>query len=304
MCLIGYLIALYASKYDLIFLLVAPLIGGTYISFYWLAYHTFFSELTDDKNQGQELAISSSLSALVSIGGPAFGGLVISYFGFGVLFLITGILILLASFFLKFIPKQKNVVKIDILEIAKALSPRKESKSMLAIMGVGIVDSATLYFWPIFTFPILAGFVGVGLMGSLSALVASIACIAIGFLSDKFSPKRLLNIVSSLDSITWVLSIIIRTPMQVFTISAIRALTTPAQFLTVDALSYERARHINLMAYIVQREIAQSAGRSIFLITIGVLLWLGLPLVTIFVITALIALVTRLYPETKLDNSV
>lgn len=299
--LIVYLTTLYLSKFDLIFLIISPLIGGLQISLYWIAYHIIFTELTDDKNQGQEVGTATTLSAVASIGGPAFGGLVINYFGFGALFLVSGVSILLANFFLKYIPKQKDEVKVDILEIAKALSPKRELKSLISVMGIGVLDSASLYLWPIFTFPILAGFIGLGFLGSITALVASVASLMIGFLSDKFSPKKLLHVVSSLDSIAWVLSVAITTPIQIFLLSSVRAITTPAQFITIDSLEYERARHINLVAFIVQREIAQAVGRSLFLITTGALLWLGLPLVTIFVIVALVALVTRFYPETKLE---
>jgi hypothetical protein len=38
-------------------------------------------------------------------------------------------------------------------------------------------------------------------------------------------------------------------------------------------------------------------GRFVFLILVGLLLWFGLPLGVVFVITALFSLATRLYPE-------
>lgn len=294
--LISFFISLYTSRYDLIFLVISGILGGLQIGLYWTAYHLYLAELTDDKKQGEEIAIGNSLSAIAVIGGPAFGGLVISYLGFGMIFIVMLILILIASFPLKYLPKQKDTVSIDILEIASALSPLKEKKSYIALLGVGVIDVVSIYFWPLYVFPILAGFIGVGFIGSLMSLISIITILITGLLIDRFGTKKVINIISSLDSILWVLRIFVITPLRVYLISGGQALTTSGQIITMDAMVYERARHNNLVAYIVQRETGLAVGKFIFLFVVGILFWFGMPLLTVFVITAFIALLTRIYP--------
>lgn len=134
-------------------------------------------------------------------------------------------------------------------------------------------------------------------MGSLSAFIATVTTISIGMLIDKFGAKRILTIFSSLDSIAWILRAFVATPIHVFVTSGIGALTASGQLISMDSLIYERARHINLVALIVQREIGLALGKTVFLLVAGALLWFGLPLPAVFIITAALALLTRLYPD-------
>lgn len=294
--LVGFFALLFLAKLDPIFLILASVLGGLQIGMYWLAFHIYFTELTDDHKQGEEIGLSVSLSTIATIGGPAFGGMIISYAGFEATFLVMTILVILASLPLKYLPKQKDTVSIDISKTVFALAPKKEGRSYLALFGAGVIETTTTNFWPLYAFPILAGFVGVGFMGSLAALIGTVTTIAIGFVIDKFGPKRILRIISSLDSIALVLKTFVTTPFQVFSVTGARALTTAGQFIALDSLVYERARHDNIVAFIVQREVGLAVGKAIFLLFMGILFWFGLPLVTIFIFAAIFALLTRLYP--------
>lgn len=294
--LIGFFSLLYMGQYDPIFFIMAAVCGGAQIGMYWTAYHILFATLSDDKRQGEEIGVSVSLSAIASIGGPAFGGLIINYAGFGATFFVMTILIIIASFPLKYLPKQKDTISVDILQTVYALAPRKELRSYAAFLGAGAIDIMTVSFWPIYIFPLVAGYIGIGFVGSLIGLVSTITTLIIGFLIDKFGAKKILDYISPVDSFLWVLKAFIGTPFQVFLASGSQSLTTTGQLISLDAEVYERARHNNLVAYIVQREFGLAVGKFIFLLVSGILLWFGLPLLTLFIITGLISLTTRLYP--------
>ncbi len=298
--LIGFFLLLYLGKFDPIFFIIAAVLGGLQIGLYWTAYHIYFAELSDDSKQGEEIGISVSLSAIASIGGPAFGGLLIGYAGFGATFLVMTILIGLAVLPLKYLPKQKDIISIDILQTVLALAPKKEARSYFALFGFAVIDLVGGNFWPLFVFPALAGFIGVGFMGSLVALVATVTTITTGFVIDRLGVKKVLTVLSSLDSLTWIIKPFVVTPLHIFSVAGISAFTTAGQMMSVDTLVYERARHENLVAYIVQREVGLALSKFIFLLLMGILFWFGLPLVFIFVMAALAALGTRLYPEEPL----
>ncbi|MBU1031883.1 MFS transporter [Patescibacteria group bacterium] len=298
--LICFLATLYLSKFDPIFLIITAVLGGLQIALYWIAYHIYLVELSDDKNQGEEIALGNSLSSIASIGGPAFGGLIIYYFGFGALFIIMAITTVVATFPLKFLPARKNIIAIDIVKTVTALSPKREQRSYLAFLGIGVIDVVTWYFWPLFIFPIMAGFAGVGFIGSLIVLVSSVTNIITGWMIDKFGAKKVINILSPLDSLVWVFRIFVTTPLRVFVASTGQALTTTGQVITLDAMVYERARHTDIAAFIVQREIGLSLGRFLFLISVGVLFWFGMPFKFVFIFAAAAALLPRFYPAESL----
>lgn len=285
------------ARLDPILFLVSAIFDGIQLALYWTAYHIYFANLTDDKNQGKEMSLNSSLGAVAAIGAPAFGGLAIAYFGYSAVFVIISILMAVAMIPLKNLPKQDDKVQMDILKTLLALSPKKELRSLLSYTGVGVSQITTIVFWPIFVLPILMGVTGIGLLGSIIGLFGSVSVLLVGFLVDKFGARKILNFISPLDSIIGLVRIFVSTSTQVFGISTIASAASESQFLTVDSLAYERGRHSNLVAIIVQREVGLAAGRFIFLILLGLLFWFGLPLGTVFVITALIVLATRLYPN-------
>ncbi|MCL5409964.1 MAG: MFS transporter [Patescibacteria group bacterium] len=300
MFLIAYFVLLSLSKLDPFLLIIAALAGGIQVGLYWTAYHMFFSELTDDQKQGKEIALGSSLSTVAAIGGPAFGGLIIAYLGFNAIFIVMTILIILANFPLRYLPKTKDQVNFDVLAIIEALSPKKEKRSYLALFGVAAVDCSNI-FWPIYVLPILAGFIGIGLMGSLATFSATIGAVLVGLLIDKFGPKKVSRIFSPLDSILWATRTLVSLPVHVYGIVTAQALTVAGQYGCINAAIYERARHKNIAAFIVQREVGLSISYFLFLMLAGILLWFGMPLVFIFLISALAALLPTLYP--KSDNT-
>ncbi|EKD90810.1 MAG: hypothetical protein ACD_30C00089G0008 [uncultured bacterium] len=294
--LILFLITLNLAQFDMIFLIIASILGGIELGFYWMAYHIFFVELTDDKKQGEEVAISSSLSAIALVGAPAFGGLLISYYGYNVLFLAMIVLVFIAIIPLKYLPKQEDRMSISIWKTALALSPKKEAKSYLALTGQTADQLTSEIFWPIFAITLVSGIIGIGFMGSLIALFATISTLLTGYIIDRFGPKKIIKIISSLDAISGLTRSFVTTPMHVFLSSIVTSVTNQGQFITLDTIVYERARHEDVMSIITQREVAASLGRVIFLIPLGILFWFGMPFPMLFVITAVFALTTRFYP--------
>lgn len=299
MILIGFYLVLYLGKFDPIFFFIAAILGGLEIALYWIAYHIYFSELTDDKKQGEELSIGSLLSGVVLIAGPAFGGLMISFGGYNSVFLAIMVLLLMAVFPLKYLPKRKDTVSVDILKIARSLNPKKELKSFLALFGIGSGGVTNETFWPIFIFPLLVGFAGVGLMGSLTAIVASVASVIYGLLIDKVGAKTILRFVSPIDSLLWIVKALVVTSNQVYLVSLFKGVINPGQVMSLDTLLYERARHEDLVSFIVQREVGLAVGRFVFMFLVGVLFWFGMPLAFVLIITAVLVLFTPLYPKAK-----
>ena len=285
------------AKYDPIFFLLSAICDGLQLALYWTAFHLYFAQLTDDGNQGKEMSLNASLAGIVTIGGPALGGLIISYFGFGPLFILITILMVAAVLPLKHLPKHRDRVLVDIMEIVKAISPKKELLSMASYAGVGVGQITTSVFWPIFILPIVIGLSGVGFVGSIIGLFGSISALTVGFLVDRFGSRKILNFVSPLDSIFGLLRMFVFNIPQVFGISAVASALTESQFLSVDSLAYLRGRHSNIVAIMVQREVGLAVGRFVFLLLMGILFWFGLPLVMVFVVTALVVLASRLYPD-------
>ena len=285
------------AKFDPIFFLISAIFDGLQLAFYWTAFHLYFAQLTDNSNQGKEMSVNASLGAVAAIGAPAFGGLVIAFFGYATVFAVITVLMVIAMIPLKGLPKADDKIRVDIIKTLLAISPKKEFRSLLSYTGVGVSQITTTVFWPIFVLPVMAGITGIGFLGSVIGLFGSFSALALGFLVDRFGARRILNFVSPLDSIAGLFRMFVSNATQIFGVSAAASALTEAQFLTVDSLAYQRGRQSNIVAIIIQREVGLSVGRFIFLLGLGILFWFGLPLAMVFVMTALAVLASRLYPD-------
>jgi MFS family permease len=65
--------------------------------FYWPAFHGNFSHNSVNREEGREISSSSISSSLMFIFGPITGGIIITYFGFSVLFIIASMLFLFSN---------------------------------------------------------------------------------------------------------------------------------------------------------------------------------------------------------------
>ncbi len=302
--LVAFYVILSLAKYDLIFLFIATFFGGAAIGLYWTAYHLYFSHLSDDKKQGEEISIGSLLASIASIGGPAFGGLLINFLGFEALFVVLAILVLVATIPLQYLPKQEDKIEVHLLKIIMTLSPKREWKTFLTLGGIAFTDEVAVVFLPIFFLPFLSGIIGVGFIGSVLAFFAMVMTFIVGFMIDRFGPKRVINVIAPLDAITWVISVFITSASHIFLLSPLYALNRSAQNISVDTAIYQHGRHQDIVAAIFQREIGMAIMRWTLFLVWGILFWFNMPLVLIFLFTALVSLLTKLYPyKTDTDKA-
>lgn len=286
---------LYFSKFNLFLLIPSAFIRGIHMSLYYTGYHIYFAQLTDDKRQGKELAVGNALFALVGILGPSAGGLVISFWGFGELFLGMVLILLLSSIPLHFI-SNKAQLKIVPIKFSTLLSFKNEGRNILAIGGLSIVDATAAYFWPLFIFIILAGnFISVGILGSIITGAGIFSAILLGWFIDKLGPKKIITSLSVGDSMIWIIKAFSQTPFMVFFSSILQALTTHNLSLTLDAMIYEKARDRGSVTPVIQRELSFAIFKTSFLLLSGLMLWFGLPIMAIFFLASAAALLTRAY---------
>lgn len=291
-----FFLILYLGKYNLLFLPLAAILGGLYLAFYYIAFHIYFTELTDDKAEGEEVAVGSVLPAIVSILGPMCAGFIISLTGFGGVFIAMGIALVTANIPLKFIPNTKDEIKIKFVDLLAPFKLKRNLNNNLALSGFAVMETTTTYLWPLFVFPILSNsFVELGFIGSLIALVSTLTTFLIGFLIDKMGPKKVLKILSLADCLVWIFRVFTFTPVQVFASSGAQALTSQGQGISIDTMVYKKSRDSYGIDPIIQREVNFALSKFLFLILTTILFVLGLPLTISFIIASVATLFATLY---------
>lgn len=293
--LLIYFLLLYFGQTSLIILVLAPILGGIHITFYYLGYHFYFSELTDDKNQGEEIALGSFLPALVATVGPTLGGLAILYGGYNSLFLMVSILLVFSLIPLKWIPKKKSYIKINLLNIIRQITFSQKNIPQLAISGMAITQATVQYFWPLFIFITLNSIANLGFLGSGITFITILTTLFVGFLIDKFNIKKLTLQFTILDSISWVLKFFASTFFSFIALSAIQSLTNKASVMTLDSKIYKKARDSKDPFYVIERELNIGSAKFLFLFIIGILFIFGLDIKYTFLIASIAVLFLNLY---------
>lgn len=181
-----------------------------YKTLFWPSYHADFAHYSITGYKGRELSALSFISTAAVVTGPMAGGIILTKFGFEVLFVIVSFisLISVAPLFAtreKFEPKEFSYKK-AFLRLIKPYGHYKRNDSF-AYAGYG-EEIAAAAAWPIFIILVIEKFYLMGILVSAAALVVSVISLYVGKLSDtlnKKGKKKLLRYSNILLSSSWIL---------------------------------------------------------------------------------------------------
>lgn len=240
------------------------IIFGASNALFWMGYHSDFSKISTKSKRGQQVGFSNVFAFAGSIVGPLFGGLIVTFTNFQVLFTVVSF-VLLASAIPLFMSKDKH-------EPIRMAFPRifsgRSIRSSIAFMGHGIESSAGSILWPIYIFgAVLKSFSVLGIITSLSYLFALVSTLIIGKISD--IRRRLVLVTGSfLNAIVWGVRVLITTPLQVFIVDSLYGLTKSMRVVPMDALSYDEARRTSILESMVFREVFIAVGSVILFLSL------------------------------------
>jgi MFS family permease len=172
-----------------------------YKSLFWPAYHTDFAHYSSLGFRGREMSTLSFILSVAVILGPILGGIILTKFGFEVLFVVVSIVSLISTVPL-FITREK--FKPHSFSYSQAfrrlLKPYKhyKRKDSVAYFGYG-EELITVIAWPIFIFIIIKEFFLMGVIASVVIFLILIISLYAGMLSDILDKgrKRIMFILST-----------------------------------------------------------------------------------------------------------
>jgi len=130
-----YISLFFIPSYPVLFY-VATLIYALQKAFYWTGFHADFAHNSANKEEGREISSINVSNAIMFILGPIIGGLIITYFGFAVLFLVVSILFLISN-----VPMLLTKEKFDSREYKYSyifnIFRKENLKGLLACIGYG-----------------------------------------------------------------------------------------------------------------------------------------------------------------------
>lgn len=175
-------------------------VGAIYSSLYWPAFHITFLHSSDRDHRGEEYGLYESFVYLPMIFAPLLGGLIISFFGFHLLFYMVCFLLLIAPLPLFF---SQDIYEPFTFSLKKMVSQRNV-RNIFVFFFEGFSHYAELVLWPILIFIVLKDFLSLGILATLSICGAAVMTYILGRMSDVVSKRKILRASSVFISILWV----------------------------------------------------------------------------------------------------
>lgn len=274
---------------------VSFFLWGIAAAFYWISYHTFFLEVGKQKKFGEELGVLEMFGVCTGLAAPVLAGLIITFFGFGALFIAALILILLSMILLILVRDRERLGFIDFFAVKNEIWEKK--RDFVSFVGAGGEEIIYSVAWPLLLFTIFKNYIEVGIIASVVVLTAGITALIAGKLSDRLEKNKLEKIGSVSVAITFISRVFLQTPVALYIIDSLYKIFSNFFFLPLNALAYTHAMDGDKTKYVVFRETGYRVGNILGLASFLLILSLGFPFWWVFIFGAIFSLLPMMIKE-------
>lgn len=258
------ILLLFPAQSNPLFILLSGFFSGLNMFFYWIPYHIFFLRKASDSGQhfGKETGIRFFLVRAMNALGPLIGGVVISAFGFGPLF-VASIVLIIASTIPVLMEVHENVHHHhDIRKIAKKyISNRAFFKDAIAFAGNGGEDLIVVVFWPILLYVVLSDFSEIGILSGVTLFISSIMVLIVGKYIDTYGAKHIHHIGIVVNTGNHFIRMLITMPLGLYLLDFVDRINSALYAVPFMSVTYEKARKSGHDAdYILFREMMLHSG--------------------------------------------
>lgn len=292
-----FLTFLIISQKNPFWLLPAAIFWGVNASLFWFSYHGFFVKLGDAERFGQSTAIAQLLETTANVLSPILGGLVAWKFGFGALFVLTGIIFAVSLVALLFAKEEKPHHDAKISKVWQLFTTHKRMLS--AYLGLGGEGGLYGVVWPLFLFLILEKILMVGEVVSGAIFLAAILTLIIGFGVDKIGKEAIIRLGAPAVFLSWLVRIFTKTPPMMIGVDTFYRLANQMLVVPLSVWTYQKALEGGTGQALYFREIAVTFGAILGLFLGMVLIFFGASLKALFVLAAIGSLLPLLVTRKK-----
>jgi MFS family permease len=262
-------------------------------TFFWPAYHAEISKFGDSKNRGTEISWFYAISRGAGVLGPMIGGLIITAFGFPVLFVLTAGLALFSVVPLLRTKERFRPRSIKYSDPWKIIWRRKEIALRWGMAGWGSHFINTV-FWPIFMFIVLGAANVLGFLVSLNVLVMTLLGFFVGEMSDRWSRRKVIRMHMPFFALGCLLRPLAYSPVSVLLIDLLAKTSFIGVHIPMWHRLYSRAEDEGPLNYATAIEIMVCVYKVIAAVIVAGIFMVALPY-TGFVLAFVLAAVFGMF---------
>lgn len=246
------------SEHSILFLIPAAIAFALQKTFYWPALHASLAQFSGKQQRGREFSLMYAIMSFMQIIGPMIGGFLSMMLGIEAIFIVASCIYFCSAIPLlwskeHFVPTPYRYH--DTVELYKKYPAR-----FFGYFGFG-EELLVLTVWPIFIFTIISDYQDIGMLVTVTTLVATGLALYIGFYTDQHSKQSLLRAGTFIYALTWLARLPIISPFAIFITDALSRTTKSLVFIPASTLTYERADETKILPYIIGFEQMLAIGK-------------------------------------------
>lgn len=258
--LVLYFLALFNIPRGNIFAVIAAVSFGIFRMFYWPGARSIIANYSTDDEGGRTFSGLSALSIAAMVLGPVVGGIIVQQFGFAVLFMIVSAVILLSSVPMLITPEKFEPHKLAYADSYKRMLRPEFKRTVAAHFGYGEEFISDIIL-PVFFLTFVTSYIGVGAIVTLGGVIAIIAILAIGRMTDAHHRHPIMHAGVILTALSWIVRVISITPLGIIicqSLYRVSRLTLQVPFMTI---ANRRAREYSVMKSSLLYEMSIVVGK-------------------------------------------
>ncbi len=232
--------------------------------FFWNSYYVVMTEQITKKSMGSNMGAVSFLLNLAAMASPVIGGVVITYFGYPILFLLGLCTMLAGTIFAVLMAPTHITDQVSWKEFFTWL--REPGYRKLAVSYAGrYMNDSVLVMWPLYVFFLLGTVDRVGFLYGLSLFCAMLIVFATGsFIDTHRRARKPFFFSGGLLTILWVLRTQTVHFWSIAFIDIIDRLTSNFHWLFFDTFFMRRGKGSQALSFFVYRELINSLVAVMF----------------------------------------
>jgi len=288
---------LFLSQVNPYWIFLAVIIDGIQINYFWNSYYYSLSRNSDHHKMGSNLGIINFLLNIITMISPALGGLIIAGLGYGNLFLLGLVLIVIALIFAILMDNVKVRDKISWEEFSTWMMEPGFRRLGTTFVGRYFNDGM-LQMWPLYIFILLGTSAKVGFLYSFSLLLAMLISYSVGAVIDKRKNRRPFVLSAGILSFFWVIRSFVVGFWSIVVVNTLDRITSSFHWLFFDRVWMVRGKGREGLSYFTYRQMILSVAAIVFWSLVFFLFYFfGEAWVSLFLVAAVGVLLTLLVKE-------
>ena len=270
----------FAVFHGLVLITVVPILYGMSIAQFWLPFNALIIRKTTLSNRGARMGLSFLVFTITGVAAPALAGMVVSIFGYSVLFSIgMGLLLMdIVLVFLLIDGKDRMTFDIRFRDFG--------ARNSMAMFLEGSYEGLSVSLIPLITLLFVTAERDLGLIFSVFALAGGAMSLALGFMSDRISHRNLFMWSGAVASGVFALMVALSSNLGAFVAgNSLLQLTGSVAPMFIFAMVAD-AREDDPATVSATREALLNAGRAFSISIYAVIAVAGVGLQTAFIATS------------------